>query len=132
MIRAATPNEVEYVCSQLPIPYQPGIKGVINAGAMVLYDGWTPNAVQLHVYSTGPRFLLDPVYIKEIFTYPFVQCGKSLAYVVTPANAEASLKVSRALGFREVFRQKDGWDVGIDMIVKEMRKEDCKWIRSTH
>lgn len=130
MIRAATPCEIEAVCGKLPLPYSSAMKGVCNDGAMVVYDGWTPNSVQCHVFSTGPRFLLDPVYLKEIFTYPFVQCDKGLLYTITPSDSRESLAVSKALGFREVFRQKDGWDVGIDMIVKEMRKEDCRWIRS--
>lgn len=132
MIRAATPSEIEWVCGKLPLPYSSSMKGVCNDGAMVVYDSWTKSSVQAHIYSSGPRFLLDPLFLREIFSYAFGQCGKLLIYTITPADAKASLAVSKALGFSEVFRQKDGWDVGIDMVYKEMRKEDCRWIKRIH
>jgi hypothetical protein len=96
---------------------------------MVVYDAWTHNAVQAHIYSSGPRFLMDPVFLQEVFTYAFVQCNKGLVYTITPEDAKASLAVSKALGFREVFRQKDGWAIGTDMILKEMRRDECRYLR---
>lgn len=129
MIRAATPGEIAYVCGKLPLPYSPAMRGVRNDGAMVVYDSWTHNAVQAHIYSTGPRFLMDPKFLREVFSYAFIQCEKGLVYTITPSDAEASLAVSKALGFTEVFRQKDGWKVGIDMVVKEMRRNECKYLR---
>lgn len=105
------------------------MKGVCNDGAMVIYDGWTHNAVQVHVYSRGPAHLLRRDFLLEIFSYPFIQCGKGLIYTITPGNAEDSLAVSKALGFSEVFRQKDGWSEGVDMIYKEMRRDECRYLR---
>lgn len=104
----------------------------MNDGAMVIYDSWTHSAVQCHVYSKGPKYLFKKDFIHAIFAYPFLQCGKTLIYTVTPADSGASLSVSRALGFVESYRQKDGWDVGVDMIVKEMRLENCRWLNKVH
>lgn len=129
MIRAATPSEIEFVCGKLPLNYSSAMRGVRNDGAMVVYDSWTHNAVQAHIYSTGPRFLLDPTFLREVFSYAFEQCGKGLVYTITPSDADASLAVSKALGFKEVFRQKDGWKDGVDMILKEMRRNECRYLR---
>lgn len=114
----------------LPLPYSPAMRGVRNDGAMVIYDGWTHNAVQVHIYSQGPAHLFRRDFLLEVFSYAFIQCGKGLVYTVTPDDADDSLAVSKALGFREVFRQKDGWAVGTDMIMKEMRREECRYLRT--
>lgn len=135
MIRAARPSEIEWVCGKLPYPFNPTARGVLNVsedhiGAAIIYDGWTPNAVQVHVYSSGPVHLFNPDYLREIFAYGFVQCNKGKLFTVTPADATASLAVSRYLGFTETYRMQDGWAVGIDMIVKEMRREECRYLRT--
>jgi hypothetical protein len=97
--------------------------------AMVIYDHWAYNSVQVHVWSSGPQALFNPLFVREMFAYPFEQCGRSITVAVTPADQVASLAVSKALGFVEIFRHKDGWKVGVDMVVKEMRKENCKWLQ---
>lgn len=137
MIRAAYRDELELIASRLPIAIDSETRGVLyednrGLGAMVIYDSWTNTACQVHIYSNGPDRLFRPDFIREVFWYPFIQCGKSLLYSVTPADSEASLALSKYLGFREMYRQKDGWDKGIDMVLKELRREDCRWLRSTH
>jgi len=129
MIRAASPVEIAWVCGKLPLTFKPDMRGVCNDGAMVVYDGWTPNAVQVHIYSKGPTYLLRRDFLLEVFSYAFLQCGKGLVYTVTPASSTESLVVSKALGFRETFRQVDGWDSGVDMVYKEMRRDECRYLR---
>lgn len=129
MIRAATPSEIMAIVGELPLPYSASMRGVTNGGAMVIYDGWTPNSVQVHVYSRDPASLLRPDFIREIFHYPFVQANRRLLVSVTPAHAESSLALSRALGFKETYRIRDGWAESIDMVVKEMRREECRYLR---
>ncbi len=130
MIRAATKEEIESVLPSLPLTYSEDMRGVRNDGAMVVYDHWTPAAVQVHIYSRGPAYLFKRDFLRAVFGYPFKQCGRRKLVAVTPANATASLAVSRALGFRETYRIKDGWDVGVDMIVKEMTREECRYLRT--
>lgn len=127
MIRAATVEEIKTVLPALPLYYHENMRAICNDGAMVIYDGWTPRAVQCHVYSHGPKFLFDSSFVRAMFQYPFIECDKKLLYTITPSNAE-SLAVSRALGFRESYRIKDAWDVGIDLVVKEMTREECKYV----
>lgn len=128
MIRAATPDEIKNVVPALPLPYHENMGGVCNEGAMVIYDGWTPRAVQLHIFSYGPKFLLRRDFITAIFHYPFNEASKSILYTITPESADGSMALSRALGFREISRIKDGWDTGVDMVIKEMRREECRYV----
>lgn len=129
MIRAATQDELREIVERLPLPYSESMRGITNGGATVIFDGWTPNSVQMHVYSSGPKSLFDPTFVIEVFRYAFEQCGKSLVYTVTPGDAEGSLAVSGAMGFRETHRIKDGWSDGVDMVIKEMRRGDCRYLR---
>lgn len=100
-----------------------------SIAAMALYDHWTPNSVNVHIYSQNPKYLFDKEFTHAIFHYPFEQCQKGLLIGMTPSSHEASLAVSRYLGFREVYRLKDAWEPGVDIIIKEMRKTECHWLR---
>lgn len=104
------------------------MRAVCNDGAMVVYDGWTPSSVHVHIFSRGPYFLFRKDFLKEVFGYPFRECSLKKLIAVTPAFATDSLAISRALGFREVYRIVDGWDSGVDMIIKEMRREECRYV----
>lgn len=127
MIRAATQEEIKHVLPALPLYYHENMRAVCNEGAMVIYDGWTPRAVQVHIFSRGPKYLFRRDFVSAIFYYPFIEASKSILYTVTPESSESNV-VSKALGFRETHRIKDGWDVGVDMVIKEMTREECRYV----
>lgn len=94
---------------------------------VVAYDGWTENAVQAHMAVDSPvvwRSLLPAV-----FEYPFLEAGKGLLLGIIPAGNTRSCGMARRLGFREAYRVRDGWDVGEDLVVHEMRRADCRWLK---
>lgn len=133
MIVPATSDDIKFFSEV--VHYDPSVKakGVVykmqrRIMAMVLYDHWAYNSAHVHIYSASPKALFDKKFIHEIFAYPFVTCDRGVLIATTPADQEASLAVSKALGFNEILRVKDGWKVGIDMIVKEMRRENCQWL----
>jgi hypothetical protein len=132
IIRSAHPAEIDLITSEMH--YDPSRK--VNSVALLdsdtliacaLYDHWTYNSVNVHIWSKSPQ-VLYPLYISEIFRYPFEVCSRGILLAVTPADNENSLKFSKALGFREVYRVKDGWKEGVDLVVKEMRREECQWL----
>jgi RimJ/RimL family protein N-acetyltransferase len=98
-------------------------------GAIALYDHWTHNSVQMHVWAKAPRYLFNPGFLHEAFWFPFEFGKRGLAFAVTPGDNKPSLAVARALGFKEVYRIKDGWKLGTDMVIQEMRRQDCRWLR---
>lgn len=94
---------------------------------MVGYCDWAPNSARLHVAVERPwviKYLLEPG-----FAYPFQEVGVGLLIGITPANAIHAVKFNRHLGFREAHRIKNGWGVGVDLIVFEMRREECRWLK---
>jgi RimJ/RimL family protein N-acetyltransferase len=100
--------------------------------AMVGYDYWTLNAVHAHIYIGDARALVGRIFLREIFRYPFEQAGRGLVIAYTPAYNTQSLKLQRFLGFREIARIPDGWAIGSDMVISELRKESCVWLRPIH
>jgi hypothetical protein len=107
-----------------------GIKVVHDGkiGVMVAYDHWTPASVQMHIYISDKKSFTRHV-IQEAMAYPLIQAGRDLLIVVIPSDNKASLSLVRRVGWKETYRVKDGWESGVDMVLHEMRKSDCKWLK---
>ena len=96
--------------------------------AMVGYDGWTDNACCIHVALDTPsalRHVLAPG-----FRIPFLELGKGILVAKVLSTNAASLRLVHRLGFREVFRGRDWVRPGVDLVVHEMRREECRWIKA--
>lgn len=94
---------------------------------MVAYDGWTPGSVQAHMAVAYPavwRALLRPA-----FDYPFRFAGKEVLIGVIASDNARSVAAARAFGFTEAHRITDGWSKGTDLIIFEMRRADCRWLK---
>jgi hypothetical protein len=96
--------------------------------AMVGYDHWTENSVQMHVISLNPTVWGNRKWLREVFSYPFLQCNRKVAVGVTPSKYESALKLSKGLGFVELCRIKEAHSDGCDLVIQEMRRENCRWI----
>ena len=99
-------------------------KGVIRG--MVAYDFWTDNAVFAHVAVETPiawRSLLP-----AIFDYPFNEAGKGVLVAMVSGDNLKSLRMCSHLGFRVAHRIKDGKAQGVDMVMFEMRRDECRYI----
>lgn len=70
-------------------------------------------------------------YPEEVFNYVFNTCDKGVIIGVTPSNNERALRFNKRVGLTEIYRIKDGYAVGIDYVVQELRKENCKYLRDT-
>lgn len=134
IIRAATQSEIEFVCGKISFSYSHDSNGVIiedemgGVGAMAMYDRWTYSAVEMHAYSSSPKYVFNPEFCYAMFEYPFVEQNKMLAFAVTPCDNTASIALARFLGFREVYRIRDGWKPGTDMVIQELRRENCRFL----
>jgi RimJ/RimL family protein N-acetyltransferase len=95
--------------------------------AMTGYDYWTPNAVQMHIWIKHPEAYLSKEFIQESFGYPF-SSGRNLVIGVTPGDNERALSFNQKIGFKEKYRIKDGWSLGTDMVIQEMRLDECRWL----
>lgn len=88
---------------------------------MVGYTNWTKTSVQMHVSLRYPvRGLLGAA-----FHYPFIEIG--VLTVLGMTGIPSAARLCRHLGFREVYRLKDGQEPGKDLILFELRRDE--WIK---
>lgn len=133
MVRAASPESLRWIEARTGCVLTRNAKGIEavdakgNVRGQVAYDCWTDNAVQAHMAVDTPvawRSLVRPA-----FEYPFSQAGKSVILGIIPAGNARSIHLARRLGLRETHRVRDGWARGEDLVVLEMRREECRWLK---
>lgn len=88
------------------------------AGA-VAYNCWLEESVFMHVYFESHAVTRQM--LREAFSYPFVTCGKSRVYGLTPITSIRALRFSKSLGFKELQRSPD-------FLLQMMTRQDCRWI----
>lgn len=90
---------------------------------MVAYDDFTKGSCVVHQAVDAPvawRRLIPAVFI-----FAFDVVGVSVAVGTVPANNKRAMRLTKRLGFRETYRVRDGWAPGVDMVLHELRREDC-------
>lgn len=134
LVRAAPREHFDWLierCSCGLTQWAKAIEAVDDEGrirGMVAYDCWTLNSVQAHMAVDSPivwRSLVRPA-----FEFPFRQAKRNLLVGIIPSHNERSVQMTRALGFREAYRLRDGWDIGDDLVVFEMRPHECRWLEA--
>lgn len=95
---------------------------------MVGYDSFTHNSVQISIALDVPaawRRLRHPA-----FEYPFQELKRGvLIALVSSANAR-SLNLTAHVGFRTTHKIRDAILPGVDLVLFEMRREDCPWLEA--
>jgi RimJ/RimL family protein N-acetyltransferase len=103
--------------------------GRLNSGghliAVVGYNGFNGRMCNIHVAGIGNWMSRN--LIKNAFHFPFVQRGVRHIFATIAVNNPRSLRLNRRLGFRDILRIPDGYDIGIDTIVLKLSSEECKW-----
>jgi len=90
-------------------------------------ESWSYNSVTIHLAIEDPMSLRHG-YPEEVFKYIFVDCDKGVVIGITPSNNPKALRFNKHIGLTEIYRIADGYDVGIDYVVQEFRKENCRYI----
>ena len=127
------PERFKWLADRIPITLSSqfgALEAVDERGrtvAMVGYDGWTTNGVSLHIALEHPaalRHVLGPG-----FGIPFIELGKQVVVATVLSNNARSMRLVPRLGFREVFRGREWWSPGVDVVFFEMRREECRYVR---
>ncbi len=133
IVRAAPPSHFNWLKLRTHCELTDGFRaiealdedGIVRG--MVGYSGWTYNSVAMHVCIETPGAL--KALLRPAFEYPFVEGTKKLLLGITASDNKVALKFNKHVGFREVHRIKDGFADGVDLVVQEMWREECRWIR---
>lgn len=93
---------------------------------MVGFDGWTPNSCSLHIA------LESPIALRKLahhgFRTVFVGLGRQVALASVLSTNKRSRRLVSGLGFRKVACLRDAWEPRVDMLIFEMRREECRWL----
>lgn len=131
-IRAAAPHELGWLrirSGWVPTEAARGIVAVTGEDiqGMVVLDEWTPNSARIHVAIERPWLCRGLT--EAAFAYPFLEAGKGLLLATIPADNQRCLALVKRLGFVETHRVVDGWACGVALVMMEMRKETCRYLR---
>ena len=134
LIRRAEYGDLERMCKELPYNPTSGFRGIrygehVVADAVVGFDNWTDNGVFIHVWSRKTHPWFDKRFLQEIFRYPFEICNKGLVIGTPQGDNTPLLEFCRLTGFKETYRIKDGWKLGTDLVIQELRRKDCRWLK---
>ena len=95
----------------------------------VAFDTWSYNSCVIHI-AFEDFLTFKHGWPEAVFGYIFNQCDKGVIIGHTPASNVKALRFNKHIGFVELCRIKDGYEEGIDVVIQEYRKENCKYIRN--
>lgn len=130
---ALVPNDIAYMPQDArPILMQDtkGIIAVDDEGipqAICVLDSWSFNSCQIHIWIEN-AFVLKHGFAEEVFRYVFLECGRNLIIGVTPADNDKALKFIKHIGFEEIHRIQDGYKEGVDYVITQIRRENCRYL----
>lgn len=136
-VRPAPPEHYDWLARKANLVIGPSF-GALEAVdgdrilAMVGYDGWTENSCAMHMALDEPiaiRRLLKPAF-GLVFDRPPKGLGKGVVFGSVLSTNEKAMRMDLRLGFRQIARLRDAWAKGVDVILLEMRREDCRWVEA--
>jgi hypothetical protein len=125
-------RHLEYARQALNVPISAFTRGIVAIGldtmpcAVVLLDNWTETAVTAHI-AVQNNMALRKLHI-EAFKYVFLDLNKRMMLGIVPSDNAKALKLHAHLGFTEIARIKDGYDIGVDQVVIQMLRKECRYI----
>lgn len=106
-----------------------GIVALSAAGepiGLVLFDSWSETAVTAHI-SVQKAYCLRALHV-EAFRYIFEVCGKKMMLGFTASDNVKAIRLNSHFGFTEIARIPDATSDGVDQIIYQMLREDCKYL----
>ena len=125
-------SEWKWISDRANCSYCDDSKGIIAyldsdiVGAVAL-DSWSYNSVCIHIAVEDIKIFRHK-FAEEVFSYIFQTCDKGVVIGITPADNEAALRFNAHIGLTELYRIQDGFKVGVDYVVQQLRKENCRYI----
>jgi len=96
--------------------------------AASVMDNWTKRSCQIHVWIGNP-IAIRHGFLYETFEYIYLITGRKTIFGLTPANNAKAIKFNKHVGFKEIFRLPEAYDEGVDYILFQMDKDECRWFR---
>ena len=95
---------------------------------VVGYNNWIGKTVQMHVVSS--RVYCPKVFVYDIFNYPFNKHGINIIFGTINSLNVKSISLAKKIGFKEKVRWSKAHNDEGDLVLMELKKENCKWIKN--
>jgi len=92
------------------------------------YTAFIGKTCQMHMVNLKGGYTPKEL-LKAAFDYPFNQCGMEKTLGIVNSKNEKAMEYDLKLGFKEILRFAGMHDDGGDIVVFEMNKADCRWIK---
>ena len=131
IVRAATPEELPWLVNRVGIVPPLDLRGIVALDSsgrirgMVGCCSWTHNSCEVHVSADTP--IAWKHLAPAASEYLFRQLGLGVVVGRVRSSNKAARRANEHLGFRLAHTIKDGYAVGEDMLLYEMRREDCRY-----
>lgn len=103
------------------------MRGPDLVGAAI-FDSFSENSCLSHVVIEDPMAIRAGL-LYWGFHFVFDLRQLNLITGLTPADNEEALRFARKIGFRQTYRIPEGYKKGIDYVLSEMRKDECRWLQ---
>jgi len=90
-------------------------------------DSFTKTSCATHMAIKDPRVLRHG-FLQAIAYHLFVVCDRTNVIGLVPAINAKALRFNEHIGFREIARIPNGLDEGVDYVIMQMTRDECKWL----
>lgn len=114
-------------------PDHAGAVGLERDGELVagfVLDGYIANGHASMHSAVADKFALTRDFLHLFFDWAFHHLDLKVLINRVSSGNEASLKATAHLGYSEFARFPLAWDGEHDLVLFEMRRENCPWLRS--
>ena len=98
---------------------------------IVIMDSWTPSGCQAHFAIDNPICIRRGLF-REVAIHIHIACNRRYIFGLIPANNSKAYEFDLKMGFEEVARIPEGYDIGVDYIVVRLAKESNRWLPEEH
>ena len=129
IVRIAPADHLRWLVERAEIAWTPGLSAIEAVDAqgrihgMVGFDGVMPNAVSMHIALDNAAALRS--LLKPAFRVVFNVYGMGVARAMVRGSNARSLDLVAHAGFKFAYRSVDGWAKGEDLLLFEMRRDEC-------
>ena len=125
-------KHLDYVRAVLTVPISNVTGGVVALDdlgvpvAVCLADGWTHNSCTVHHAIQKPMALRG--LFREFANYVFHFGDKKMMIGIVESNHKEALRLNKHIGFKEIYRIENCYADGVDQIIMQLMKEDCRFL----
>lgn len=114
----------------VPVEYQGLTPSMDHVGVAICYAGFIGKTCCMHTVIPRPDLLTQRI-VRESFEFPFLVCNLECVIALVDSTNAAALEFDRRLGFTEFHRIPNAGIDG-DMVMLQMLRGDCRWLRKPH